>query len=116
MGNGMGKICNGDNVIPSASTSPNPTFKWLFDITDEELEKERQKFDAASKESFIRRFGEKEGLEKFQKYCDRQSYTCSKEYMQKTRGYIRMNNGSSSMQIEHQQKRTTSNDMVKLMA
>lgn len=58
----------------------------LFDITDEELEKERKKFDTASLESFIRRHGETEGPKKYEEYKKRQAYTCSKEYMMNEKG------------------------------
>lgn len=75
------KLLNGEKPIPMSCTSPNPTFKLLFDITDEELNAERSKFDTASIESFIRRFGKEEGKAKYEAYRQRQSYTCSKEYM-----------------------------------
>lgn len=74
------KIANGARIIPSASTSPSFYFKWLFDITDEELDAERMKFDTASLESFIRRYGKEEGIKRFEEYAKRQAYTCSQEY------------------------------------
>ena len=80
------KILAGEDPIPVQSTSPSPIFKLLFDITDEELDKERKKFDTASLESFIRRHGKKQGQEKFKTYSKRQSYTCSKEYMMGEKG------------------------------
>lgn len=75
------KIANGARIIPASSTSPSFYFKWLFDITDEELEIEHKKFDTASLDSFIRRFGQVEGPQKFEIYSKRQAYTCSKEYL-----------------------------------
>lgn len=81
------KLNQGINAVPTASTSPSGYFKLLFDISDEDLNKERSKFDTASIESFIRRFGEEEGTKKFEEYKKRQAYTCSKEYMAKTRGW-----------------------------
>lgn len=75
------KILNGADEPPPSWTSPSAYFKLLFDITDDELNAERTKFDTASKESWIRRHGEVEGLKKYEEYCARQRYTCSKEYM-----------------------------------
>lgn len=79
-------ILNGNIRPPATCSSPSKYFKLLFDITDEELEHEHKKFDTASLESFKRRFGEKLGIEKYNQYCKRQAYTCSKEYMINERG------------------------------
>ena len=82
------KIKDGANIIPAASTSPSKeVFSLLFDITDEELEQERIKFATGTLESKIMRFGKEEGTRRWNEYRKRQAYTCSKEYMQKTRGY-----------------------------
>lgn len=81
------KIVDGQDVVPARCTSPSPYFKLLFDITDEELDKERLKFATASYESFVMRFGEEEGKKKYDAYRARQAYTCSKEYMKETRGW-----------------------------
>ena len=86
-GKWYGKVAGKNRIVPAASTSPSFYFKWLFDITDEELTVETKKFDTASLESFIRRFGEEEGKKKFDVYSKRQAYTCSKEYMKETRGW-----------------------------
>lgn len=86
-GRWYGKIAGKNRIVPAASTSPSFYFKWLFDITDEELAAETKKFDTASLESFIKRFGEEEGKKKFDAYSKRQAYTCSKEYMKETRGW-----------------------------
>lgn len=86
-GRWYGKVAGKNRIVPAASTSPSFYFKWLFDITDEELAAETKKFDTASLESFIRRFGEEEGKKKFDVYSKRQAYTCSKEYMKETRGW-----------------------------
>lgn len=75
------KIANGSRVVPAPSTSPSFYFKWLFDISDEDLEKERMKFDTASLDSFIRRYGKEVGFKKFEEYAKRQAYTCSQEYL-----------------------------------
>jgi len=81
------KIVNGSNVIPCSSTSPSKeVFTLLFDITDEELEKERLKFATATLESKIMRYGVEEGTRRWNEYRKRQSYTCSKEYMMNERG------------------------------
>lgn len=79
-------INNGIFRPPRACSSPSKYFKFIFDITDEELEKEHQKFDTASLESFIRRHGEEEGKRKYEEYKKRQAYTCSKEYMMGEKG------------------------------
>jgi len=74
-------VLRNEHPVPKAWTSPSEYFKLLFDITDEELQLERSKFDTASRESFIRRHGEEVGLRKYEEYRKRQAYTCSKEYM-----------------------------------
>jgi hypothetical protein len=79
-------ILNGNYRPPASWTSPSKYFKILFDITDEELEVEHNKFDTASLESFKRRYGEQRGLIEYNKYIQRQAYTCSKEYMMKEKG------------------------------
>jgi hypothetical protein len=79
-------ILAGNFRPPAKCSSPSKYFKILFDITDEELEKEHKKFDTASLESFIRRHGEKEGPRKYEEYKNRQAYTCSKEYMMNEKG------------------------------
>ena len=81
------KIADGTDVVPSRCTSPSSYFKLLFDITDEELEKEHIKFATASYDSFVMRFGEEEGKKRYDAYRARQAYTCSKEYMKETRGW-----------------------------
>ena len=81
------KLINGDNIIPAASTSPSKeVFSILFDITDEELEKERLKFASGTLESKIMRYGIEEGTKRWNAYRKRQAYTCSKEYMMKEKG------------------------------
>lgn len=79
------KVSKGLKPIPAASTSPSFYFKELFDISDDALQIERAKFDTASLDSFIRRYG-KEGQKKFEIYSKRQSYTCSKEYFMNEKG------------------------------
>ena len=79
-------VNNGIFRPPATWSSPSKYFKYIFDITDEELEKEHQKFDTASLESFIRRHGEEEGKRKYEEYKKRQAYTCSKEYMMGEKG------------------------------
>ena len=79
-------VLNGEKPIPKAWTSPSEYFKLLFDITDNELQVERSKFDTASLESFIRRHGEEQGKLKYEEYRQRQAYTCSKEYMINEKG------------------------------
>lgn len=79
-------VKNGIYRPPAPWTSPSKYFKLLFDITDEELSVEHKKFDTASLESFIRRHGETEGRMRFDKYKERQAYTCSKEYMMNEHG------------------------------
>lgn len=75
------QLLDGNDVIPIPTVSPSSIFHLIFDITDDELNAERKKFDTASLESFIRRHGEVEGRKKFEAYSNRQAYTCSKEYM-----------------------------------
>ena len=79
-------INNGIFRPPRACQSPSKYFKLIFDITDDELEKEHMKFDTASKESFVRRYGIEKASEKYEEYRKRQAYTCSKEYMMNEKG------------------------------
>lgn len=79
-------ILAGNFRPPAKCASPSKYFKLIFDITDEELEKEHKKFDTASLDSFIRRHGEIEGPKKYEEYKKRQAYTCSKEYMMNEKG------------------------------
>ena len=81
------KLVNDNNVIPCASMSPSKeVFSLLFDITDEELEKERLKFATGTLESKIMRYGIEEGTRRWNEYRKRQAYTCSKEYMMNEKG------------------------------
>ena len=77
---------NGIYRPPKACQSPSKYFKLIFDITDEELEREHKKFDTASRESFIRRYGVEDGSQKYEAYKRRQAYTCSREYMMGEKG------------------------------
>jgi hypothetical protein len=79
-------ILAGNFRPPAKCASPSKYFKLIFDIADEELEKEHKKFDTASLDSFIRRHGEIEGPKKYEEYKKRQAYTCSKEYMMNEKG------------------------------
>lgn len=72
-------------LVPQPSTSPNPYFSYVFDVSEEDLVEEKKKFATASLESFIRRYGEEQGLVKYNEYRERQAYTCSYEYMKETR-------------------------------
>lgn len=80
------KLVNEGFAIPMSSCTPNSTFKYLFDVTDDDLAEEKLKFDTASKESWIRRHGEEEGLRKYEEYRERQRYTASSEYFIKEKG------------------------------
>lgn len=81
------KLVDGSNVVPSASMSPSKeVFSLLFDITDEELERERIKFATGTLESKIMRYGVEEGTKRWNEYRKRQAYTCSKEYMMNEKG------------------------------
>ena len=67
--------------IPTPWNSPVWWFRLIFDMTEEELNVERSKFDTASIQSFIRRYGENEGKKKFDEYCKIQAKAgCTLEY------------------------------------
>lgn len=55
-------------------------------MTNAEYLATKKKLATASKEHFITKYGEEEGLKKFKQYSNRQSYTCSKEYMMNEKG------------------------------
>ena len=80
------RVADGVNEIPKAFISCSPYFKFLFDLTDEQLNLEQKKLVTASKESFILRHGEEKGLIYYNEYVKRQAYTCSKEYMINEKG------------------------------
>ena len=66
---------------PPAWNSPIWWFKLIFDITDDELNIERKKFDTASLESMINRYGEKIGKDKYAAYVKTQARVgCKLEY------------------------------------
>lgn len=80
------KLLNNHEQVPDPSWAVNKTFKYLFDISDEDLAQEHIKYDTASKESWIRRHGA-DGENLYEKYCKRQGYTASTEYLVKEKGY-----------------------------
>lgn len=81
------KLVDGSNVVPHSSMhASRNVFPLLFDITDEELEKERLKLATGTLESKIMRYGVEEGTRRWNAYRKRQSYTCSKEYMMNEKG------------------------------
>ena len=80
-------IMEGNKPIPLGSIASSDYFKLLFDLTDEEIKAEKIKLATASLEKFVRKYGPKEGKKKYDAYCARQAYTCSKEYMKETRGW-----------------------------
>ena len=80
-------INNGILRPPATCTSPSKYFKLLFDINDFDLEKEREKFDTASLNSFVRRYGKSDGPVMYKNYIERQAYTCSKDYMINEKGF-----------------------------
>ena len=70
-----------DKLPPPPWNSPIWWFRLIFDMTDEELNQERSKFDTASLSSFIRRYGEDEGKKKYDDYVKLQAKAgCSLEY------------------------------------
>lgn len=67
--------------IPKYWNSPVWWFRLVFDMTEEELNAERSKFDTASLASFIRRYGEDLGKVKYADYCRLQAKAgCSLDY------------------------------------
>lgn len=76
--------------IPVTWNSPVWWFKLLFDISEEELQAERKKFDTASLESFVRRYGETDGRQKFQEYCKMQARNgCALDYFVEKYGEVK---------------------------
>lgn len=80
-------ILEGKKPIPLTNIASSDYFKLLFNITDEEIQAEKIKLATASLEKFVRKYGYDEGKKKYDAYCARQAYTCSKDYMKKTRGW-----------------------------
>lgn len=73
-------------AVPATYTSPNHTFKYLFDIDDATLANEHLKFDTASKNAWIRRHGAA-GESLFKTYQKRQGYTASTNYLIAEKGF-----------------------------
>lgn len=64
----------------------NKFTKFAFQISDEDYEIEK-KSSAVTLENQIKKYGKIEGTKRFQKYCDRQSYTNTFEYKKKKYGW-----------------------------
>lgn len=71
---------------PPACVSPNTTFKYLFDIPEEELDKARAKLATASKKYWVDKLGEEAGEKRYNQIAERQAYTASTEYFVKEKG------------------------------
>lgn len=71
---------------PPACVSPNTTFKYLFDVPEEELDKARAKLATASKKYWVDKLGEEAGEKRYNQITERQAYTASTEYFIKERG------------------------------
>lgn len=97
---------NSTVVIPAPAASANLTFKYIFDIADDVLESERQKFDTASEASWIRRHGAK-GKNLFKTYCQRQGYTASSEYFITEKGYT-----EAEAQAHHDNRAATLDNFI----
>lgn len=70
-----------DKFPPPSSNSPVWWFRLIFDISEEDLNNERKKFDTASLQSFVRRYGNDEGKKKFNEYVSLQAKAgCKLEY------------------------------------
>lgn len=70
-----------DKIPPPSWNSPLWWFRLIFDMTDAELNRERSKFDTASLQSFIRRYGEDDGKKKYDDYVKLQAKAgCSLDY------------------------------------
>lgn len=71
---------------PPRFVSPNTTFKYLFDIPEEELDKARAKLATASKKYWVDKLGEDAGEKRYNQIAERQAYTASTEYFIKEKG------------------------------
>jgi hypothetical protein len=65
---------------------PNKYAQYAFDIPNEEIQKKNKELCSRTLESFIARYGEKIGTEKWNQYCEKERYTKSFEYWQKKYG------------------------------
>src|SRR5574344_4201 len=85
-GKWYGRIFKNGFEPPPSFTSANSTFKYLFDVPQEELDKAKKKLATASKEYWINKLGKVEGAKHYDAICKRQAYTASAEYFIKEHG------------------------------
>lgn len=71
---------------PPRFVSPNETFKYLFDVPEDELDKARAKLATASKKYWVDKLGEEAGEKRYNQLAERQAYTASTEYFVKEKG------------------------------
>lgn len=70
-----------DKFPPPPWNSPIWWFRLIFDMTEEELNAERKKFDTASIDSFVRRYGEEKGRKRYDEYVKLQARAgCTLDY------------------------------------
>lgn len=75
-------FANGIYRVPSIKASFGSRLnKFLFDISDSELDKQKKKFSTATKDYWIDRLGKNAGAEKYDELVDRQRYTASSKYL-----------------------------------
>ena len=63
--------------------------KVLFEISDEDHKSVTDKVCKRTKENYIKKYGEIEGLKKWNNYCNKQSYTNTFEYKQEKYGWTK---------------------------
>ena len=66
----------------------NDKTKYAFNVSDEDYEQDG-KSKAVTKENFIKRYGEEEGLKRWESYCERQSKTNTLEYKKEKYGWTK---------------------------
>lgn len=66
----------------------NDKTKYAFNVSDEDYEQDG-KSKAVTKENLIKRYGEEEGLKRWESYCERQSKTNTFEYKKEKYGWTK---------------------------
>lgn len=86
------RVINGEDAYPDGKASAIGKY-WadlmFTTLTDDELNALSSRFDTASRESFIRKYGETEGIGKYEEYVKFHSDKNKFEYKQEHFGWSR---------------------------
>lgn len=72
---------------PKSPNAINNDFHFLLEIPLDVIDKEKKRRFSITKEKMIKRYGNKDGTERWNNYCEKQSYSNSFEYKNKRYGW-----------------------------